>query len=75
MSSDVGERFWHNVCRNDHLLILGMAFSGVLLILSLVTFPFVDRDSATYVIVVLDIVMMSGLFALCAATLALCRRR
>lgn len=75
MSSNVGDRFWHKLCRNDHYLILGMMFSSVLLILSLFTYPFVDPNSATYVVVVIDILMMAGLFTLCAATLAMCRRR
>lgn len=75
MSSDFRDRFWHKVCMNDQFLILGMMFSVVLLVLSLATYPFVDRNSATYVIVVIDIVMMSGLFALCAGMLTKCRRR
>lgn len=70
-AAELGEE----VCAHKSQLVLGVAAAAVLLVLSFVSFAVVDPSSPTFVVVVLNIVTLSGVIAVFSAAIVLCTRR
>lgn len=63
------------VCTQKQQLVFGILLSVVLMVLSLVSLTVVHPESATYVIVVLNLVSLSFITVIFSITILLCRRR
>jgi len=60
MDEETRQRFWDLVCAFQRPLLAGMAILGALLALSLFSLFFVDRGSAAYVVLQVDLLLLIG---------------
>lgn len=75
MADRIPERVWQQLCDSlsQFKQLFGLAVT--MLGLMLLWYPFVPRGSATYVIVVLNIVAASGFIVITAPFIYLCGKR
>jgi len=69
------DRFWELICGFDVHLWIGFSLTAVLLILSVGTFFFVERGSGSYVIVQIDILILTTLLLGITVLLRQCSER
>lgn len=68
-------RFWDRICDYQDYLKLALGMSGFLLGLLALALPGIERGSASYVILVVDLVLLAPLAVVTGYLLYRCRHR
>lgn len=68
-------RFMRTVCQHDYLMYLAFTFEVMLLLLAVLSFLYADLDRSTRSILILDFVLLGGLFTGTVGLIYVCNSR